>query len=348
MVTTRSQISSSSRSSSGKGKSGKGKGPSKQPPPQPRNSSILHLRIRASSVLVYANDVAPISSGADVAQAYATSPPNPAQQYLGLLEGELSDFQYFAGGECSQWLIDVAHGLCDPRHKIGQLWVRNRNGQDSLVNPNDPLGALTYEYRVAAPIHLTKISDRQHKSVTSRTGLPQTMRTRVLARDGGRDWISRVTDRRGMVNKFTNMPFPAGLSIYDPIFGICLISTLDNYFDMFEVALKPTNGKYVAHDFSVSPPNPSSTTNPPAGLFWWHYLQCVIVKFGCLDYRGQDNILHYEKLMRTEDDLDDDNDDDDNDFSWPTALFDRGRMLTQNLEQKMVKEALLAGWVNKQ
>ncbi|KAE9393935.1 hypothetical protein BT96DRAFT_1049512 [Gymnopus androsaceus JB14] len=333
MVTTRSQISRSSRSSSGKGKSGKGKGPSKQPPLQPRNSSILHLRIRASSVLVYVNDVAPISSGADVAQAYATSPPNPAQQYLGLLEGELSDFQYFAGGECSQWLIDVAHGLCDPRHKIGQLWVRNRNGQDSLVNPNDPLGALTYKYRVAAPIHLTKISDRQHKSVTSRTGLPQTMRTRVLARDGGRDWISRVTDRRGMV------------------------------------ALKPTNG--VAHDFSgdnlnilgvqvsqfstavlhghpVSPPNPSSTTNPPTGLFWWHYLLCVIVKFGCLDYRGQDNILHYEKLMRTEDDLDDDNDDNDNDFSWPTALFDRGHMLTQNLEKKMVKEALLAGWVNKQ
>ncbi|KAE9394644.1 hypothetical protein BT96DRAFT_1022433 [Gymnopus androsaceus JB14] len=278
-----------------------------------------------------------VSSATDVAQTYATSLPNPAQQYLDLLEGKLSDFQYFAGGERSQWLIDVAHGF--------------------LVNPNDPLRAWIYEYRVAAPIRLTKISDRQDKSATSRSNAPQTMRTRVLGRDG-LCWISRETgprtiksshicpkrmgDEQGrfLYEEFTNMPSPAGLSIFHPIFGVTLFTALDAYFDFYEVALKPTNGDYVVHDFSgknlniygvntvptpvlhghqVSPPNPASDINPPAGLFWWHYLQCVIVKFGCLGYRDAQNIFHYEKPMRMEDDLDDDNDNDDDGFLWPTA-----------------------------
>ncbi|KAE9396819.1 hypothetical protein BT96DRAFT_824181 [Gymnopus androsaceus JB14] len=399
MVSTRSQEKAKASGSSGgrkksgrkkgeKGKSGRKSGapplkPLKRQGPRRRSPSHLYLCIQNSSALRYTHSVPSIHHREDVLTAYtASARPGNGQGYLDLLEGELAEFEHFTGNEHSQWLIDVAHGLCDPRHKRGLLWVWDSNGQDSLVNPGDPLRALVYEYRVPVPIRLTKISHRQSKSVTDTLGAGGTMRSDVLSRDGNCCWISGVKalslikshacpKRMGnaqssfIYEEFTGTAPPPGLTIYNPRFGISLSRSVDFYFGLYRIGLKPSDGLYVAHDFSgenlniiglpvpqflvpvlhghpVSPPNPVSPINPPAGILWWHYIQCVISKFGC--YKGQRNITHYEEPIPMEDDSDLDGDDDD--FSWPTAQFDRGRMMTKRIEQETEKMSEIANWVN--
>lgn len=46
----------------------------------------------------------------------------------------------------------------------------------------------------------------------------------------------------------------------------------------------------LVHGIPVAPPNPQEDDLPPAALFRWHYLQCVIKKFGHDDYLGVPNI----------------------------------------------------------
>ncbi|KAE9404704.1 hypothetical protein BT96DRAFT_989020 [Gymnopus androsaceus JB14] len=167
--------------------------------------------------------------------------------------------------------------------KCGRLWVWDSNGR--LINAGDPLRALVYDYRVPFPVHLTKISFRQKKSAKDASGDAKTIQTDVLARNGG----------------------------------------LDYSFNLYRIGLKPTNCKHVAHDFTgrtlniygapinpqygvhvlhARPVSPSTTSplNPPAGIFWWHYLQCVISKFGRYNQLG--HITHYEKPILMQGDPD--------------------------------------------
>ncbi|KAE9401010.1 hypothetical protein BT96DRAFT_919140 [Gymnopus androsaceus JB14] len=396
MANTRSQReagasgSSGGRKKGGKRMGGRGKGgapplKSKKQVPRPKNLLLLNLCIRQNSVQQYLRSVPSIHTRQDVLNAYATSSrPDNTPGFLYLLKGDLADLEHFARDEHSQWLIDVVHGLCDPRQKSGQLWVWDSDGQDSLVNPGDPLRALVYEYRVPVPIRLTKISHRIKKSATDALGSGGTMRIRVVTRDGGRCWITGLVAWDEVINtracpkrmgdeqssfiyeEFTGTAPPLGLTIYNERFGISLTSNLDRHFDLYRIGLKPTNENYVVHDFTgnnlsvmglpsapqfsipilhgypVSPPNPSSPINPPAGILWWHYIQCVISKFDC--YKGQRNITHYEEPIPMEDDSDLDCDDDD--FSWPTAQFDRGRMMTKRIEQGTERMSEIASWVN--
>ena len=45
---------------------------------------------------------------------------------------------------------------------------------------------------------------------------------------------------------------------------------------------------------------------PPRGVFNWHYLQCVIHRFGTSQYRGYPNIRHREYPIKTASDSSDD------------------------------------------
>lgn len=172
-----------------------------------------------------------------------------------MLEGEVAEFEHFAGAENSQWIIDVAHGLCDPRQKRGQLWVWDSNGHDSPVVVGNPLQALVYEYRIPVHVRLTKISRRHSKSVTASVGVAKTMKTVVSVRDG-HCWISRARRTRNshvcpkrmgdeqarfIYEEFTDTATPRDLTIFDPHFVISLTTNLDDEFDLYRIGLKPTN-----------------------------------------------------------------------------------------------------------
>ena len=57
----------------------------------------------------------------------------------------------------------------------------------------------------------------------------------------------------------------------------------------------------VLHGYRISPSHPEHADNPPRGLFRWHYLQCVIKKFGHPDYKGLQYIYYTELPLRIED-----------------------------------------------
>ncbi|KAN0112018.1 hypothetical protein V8E52_007935 [Russula decolorans] len=69
-----------------------------------------------------------------------TGPPNPtSSDFTCLLSGRLDDFLLYSGQEQSQWLIDIAHDICDPTLKCGSLQVWDVAGEMwRNVNPTDP------------------------------------------------------------------------------------------------------------------------------------------------------------------------------------------------------------------
>jgi len=110
-------------------------------------------------------------------------------------------------------------------------------------------------------------------------------------------------------------------------------------------------GQYVIHDFTAGPQRlncagvydlPLGPTLPPAhgrqvnlvshhptetlpaaGIFDWHYLQCVLKKFTHMDYQGQDNIYHSTLPFRTYDDEVDTVSDDSANPPYPGYLLER-------------------------
>ncbi|KAI9459324.1 hypothetical protein F5148DRAFT_1219285 [Russula earlei] len=291
-----------------------------------------------------------ISIPLELAQlAMTAGPPNPdaPSDYTCLLRGPLEDFLLYSGQEQSQWLIDIAHDICDPSQKRGTLQVLDAARQAWIdVNPRDPLTASKYRYHVQAVISLSKISHRAGRSITSQ-------------RDG-KCWVTEFEDPltnshmcpKRMGDHFlriiyrdfvSTIPPPAPpLTIYDDICVITLIPTLDRWFDKYELGLRLVGpGLYECHSFlpqgwpqglqrtivgssrtpsnalihgyRIRPPQPRHPRNPSPGLIRWHYLQ------------GLQNIYFYERPMRMEGDSDDEGTD--SDFEWPSANLDRGRAM---------------------
>ena len=196
--------------------------------------------------------------------AMTTDPPNPAytSDFTCLLSGPLEDFRLYSGRH-SQWLMDIAHDLCDPSLKRGMLKMWNAAGEMwRNVNPTDPLTASTYLYDTQASVSLSKISERAGKSKSTTTsdgghavGPTSTMAVRVKQRDNGRCWVagpnfqvhnrnSRLCPKRMgdslfrvIYSAFVSTPPPA-LSIYDEICGITLCRNLDASFCQYEFGLQ--------------------------------------------------------------------------------------------------------------
>jgi len=251
------------------------------------------------------------------------------------------------------------------------------------VGGQDPLEAKVYEYRIDVIVSLTKISLRNVKSVTRASGLAGTMANAVKTRDGrcwvtGSTIITvnshvcpkRMGNEQGafIYSRYTGSPAPPGLTIYDPCFGICLCKNFDTFFDIYGIGFRKIldgNGQiqYRVHNFSehnldrlgyafansttqpvhgfiITPPDP---TSPPPGLMYWHYLQCVIRRFGHRMFRESDNIVHFEQPMPMEGDSQD-GDEDESGF-WPTAMLDLGSMYKEHLGEKLKKHEETASWV---
>ncbi|KAJ6539699.1 hypothetical protein B0H19DRAFT_1180227 [Mycena capillaripes] len=155
---------------------------------------------------------------------------------------------------------------------------------------------------------------------------------------------------------FTSVTPDLSLTVYDEVFDLALTTTLDSWFDKYNFGLrhvaanmyechvfaagKPGHvrtiyGESLAltslpllHGHSASPPNPHLSNNPPPGLFRWHYMQCVIGKFGHSDYRNLTNIDFYVLPLAIQGDSDDEDTDDGN--GWPSAPLDWGREADAN------------------
>jgi hypothetical protein len=179
---------------------------------------------------------------------------NPPSDLTCLLSGTLDDFLLFTAQEQSQWLIDIAHDICDPALKRGSLQVWDAAGEMwRIVNPTDPLTASCYLFNIEATVSLSKICRRVGKSRTSASRNASTMASCVEQRDGHRCWVSRSTPitnshicpkrmgdhvLRVVYSRFAGTPPPA-LSIYDEMCGITLSRNLDALFDEFELGLWP-------------------------------------------------------------------------------------------------------------
>ncbi|KAJ7875310.1 hypothetical protein B0H14DRAFT_2343285, partial [Mycena olivaceomarginata] len=316
-------------------------------------------------------------------------PPTTANT-LTLLSGPLAEFVKYSRAEQSNWLIDMAHDICDPAAMRGSLFVCKLDTmQWSPVTPTDPLTASVYTYRLPAGVvvGLSKISGRKNKSRTSATGDASTMAGRVQRRDGV-CWATgvrsplinshicpkRMGDHLARVIYRTFSPASPpilNLSIYDERFGLTLSRILDAYFHVYELGLRAVGvNQYQCHVFmddtpgwvhtvsgqtrapttiptihglNASPPQPQHTSNPPPGLLRWHYLQCVLDKFGHADYKALPNIHYSELPFRVYGDSDDEGTDSEGD--WPSAALDRARALKATLEDETQRHSAVADWV---
>ncbi|KAE9389803.1 hypothetical protein BT96DRAFT_946601 [Gymnopus androsaceus JB14] len=146
------------------------------------------------------------------------SPSDDAQEYQYLLEGELVEFQRLARADNSQWLIDVAH-------------VKNLDISSVLLTRGILFGrwcmSIVFPFLFDSP-KLAFATTSQKKNAA---GVAGTMGANGFSPKRMGDGIYHLT-------------------IFDPLFGISLISTLDAKFALYKIGLKQTDGSYEAHDFT--------------------------------------------------------------------------------------------------
>jgi len=218
----------------------------------------LELRILTSQVGLY-SPPAIITNDTLARSTMMTTDPDitSPSDFTRLLSGPLPDFLSLCRQENSQWLIDIAHDMCDPTLKRGSLQVRDGDEAGQMwkkVNPTDPLTASIYLYDVQAVVSLSKISARDGKSKTSASSNASKIANCVKERDGQRCWVTRLCcpltnshvcpKRMGdhllrvVYNTFVPSPPPPTLSIYDEICNITLSLVLDTWFDDYIFGLR--------------------------------------------------------------------------------------------------------------
>jgi hypothetical protein len=93
------------------------------------------------------------------------------------------------------------------------------------------------------------------------------------------------------------------------------------------------------HGTEITLTTDNDTPLPPPGVLDWHYLQCVMNKFGSRSYKQVDNITYTTVPFRTVDDEADeiweDDDHDSDDALYPTYWLDK----LFSREYKKVKRA---------
>ncbi|EJD46119.1 hypothetical protein AURDEDRAFT_23030, partial [Auricularia subglabra TFB-10046 SS5] len=184
-----------------------------------------------------------------------------------LLHGDLSDFQAYSGHEHCAWLLDMAHDICDPRHKRGSLFVF-QSGAWNAVQPCDPLSPAAYTYCLprSTIINLTQLSKRRGVSITSAAGAAVSMRNQVLRRDNSTCWVSfqqfpvtnsRIVPKRMgdnlagcILSDFCGVS-AAGCTVSETRFAVCLNGLHDPLFKNYQLGFRHVSGEtYAVHLFT--------------------------------------------------------------------------------------------------
>jgi hypothetical protein len=182
--------------------------------------------------------------------------------HMYLIQGTFEDITRYAGATVD-WVIKVAHLLCDPLG-AGRIFTHASRAPDDWYNTDrdsswqevvrgNPLLPNIYEFVTSHPITLSKISARHSRSVTTRG--PQTQANsdafkRALSdRDGpcvvigskpsiGSHLIPRRLGQNGVteiMERFAGATEAVGAHVYDPRIGINLFGTLDDWVDVYKV-----------------------------------------------------------------------------------------------------------------
>lgn len=109
------------------------------------------------------------------------------------------------------------------------------------------------------------------------------------------------------------------------------------------ISREDSNPPPVVHGRHASPPHPLRNNIPPPGLFRWHYLQCVINRFGHGQYRHLQNIAFLELPFRMEGDSDDDGTD--SDAQWPSMPLDLGRNVENSVVERAERHRAVENWI---
>ncbi|KAF7295017.1 hypothetical protein MIND_01039800 [Mycena indigotica] len=180
---------------------------------------------------------------------------------------------------------------------------------------------------------------------------------------------------RGVFEAFTGLPHSPNQSILDPTFGLCLTLNLDTWFCSHVLGFRfvspntyrchifntdpqcfytaagayrriPPPPYLLIHGCIASPPNPDRDSIPPPGLLRWHYLQCVIKKFGHSNYTSLAGI-QFPNLMEVVD-SDEDSDDEsgtDDEADWPSKSLDLGRAIEAERVEGQERLELVDEWL---
>ena len=129
------------------------------------NSQIIYIRVQQSLIQV----IGPVLA---VPTDPTTSdlPPSVSQSsgHLYLIEGSIDDIRRYAGTTVD-WIIKVAHSICDPSGR-GQIYThttgapsdwynKDRDADWRKVVPGDPLLSGIYVFESASPITLVSFND---------------------------------------------------------------------------------------------------------------------------------------------------------------------------------------------
>lgn len=170
-------------------------------------------------------------------------------------------------------------------------------------------------------------------------------------------------------------PGTVATGVFDTIFGLTLSDANDKLFDAYELGfryvspnvydchvfvtcppgsvetiygrLPSTAGLPPLHTRRVSAPRPTATDLPPAGLFRWHYMQCVLKHFAHEDYRARPNIIAPSISIKIHDENDTDSDSD-GPADWPSAAWDLGRLAYAQEQEEKARQEAVANWISAQ
>ena len=225
-------------------------------------TSLIFIRVRLALILPVPMVTTAPSAPDDPPSGV---PPPPSDDgHLYVIEGSFDHINRYAGGTVD-WIIKVAHLICDPlgtgqiyTHTTGTHvdWYRSeRTSTWRQVAQGDVLRPGIYEFDSSTPIILSKISERRNRSVVSNDSLARhsssTFSTLIARRDGGICVVSGaqylhqashlIPKRLGsdgakdIVTRFSGPQAAVGIDKFDPRIGVYLSLTMDILVDSHTV-----------------------------------------------------------------------------------------------------------------
>jgi hypothetical protein len=183
----------------------------------------------------------------------------PSTLHLYLIQGSIDDIGRYAGTTVD-WIIKVAHSICDPSgagqvytHSVGMSYdwyEKDRNADWRKVVLGDTLLPGIYEFVTTSPITLSKISDRQSHSMTSvdSKSSATTFRRHLDLRDGScavtQSSYSLIASHlipkrmgtggaKEVVTRFVGAQEAQDIHRFHPSIGVLLFSALDTLVDHY-------------------------------------------------------------------------------------------------------------------